>query len=53
MIQAEIRVEVRQISDEFERYFKEDYLKRLIGGDQTTRENFMTKMQYVCNLRPQ
>lgn len=48
-----IRVEVRQISNEFEHYFKEDYINRLRSGNQTTRENFIAKMQYVCNLSPQ
>lgn len=45
-----IRVEVKQISKAFEDYFNDDYVMRLRHGDRTTRENFVAKMRYVCNL---
>lgn len=45
-----IIVEIKPLSNELENYFKNDYIQRLRKGDLITRERFIAKMRYVCNL---
>lgn len=44
---SSIKVNVNMFSEEMKRYF-ESYIVRLRYGDKKTRENFITKMYYIC-----
>lgn len=45
---AYIKVNVGLFSNEMRQYF-DSYVRRLRSGDETTRLNFITKMNYVCS----
>lgn len=44
---SSIKVNVEKFAGEMHRYF-DSYIKRLRDGDISTRENFITKMHYIC-----
>lgn len=43
-----VRVEVSKLSQELEKYFRDDYLRRLKANDQATREAFLRKMEFIA-----